>query len=74
MPRPTGPGGIARHVGGAMLILAATAACGAPGAPAPGVATAPTAASYEEYRVAACAAWDALFLGSVIRTQAPAQI
>lgn len=61
MARPTGPGGIARHVGGAMLILAAAAACGAPGAPAPSVAPASTAASYEQYRVAACAAWDALF-------------
>lgn len=41
------------------LILVAGAACGAPMPSA--TATQAPAASYEEYRVAACAAWEALF-------------
>lgn len=48
------------HLRGPLIVLTvlAGAACG-PGAPS--ATTRPAAASYEEYAVAACAAWDALF-------------
>lgn len=50
--------GVLRRLAGALFIVVAGAACGEPAA---SVASAPAESSYQEYRVAACAAWDALF-------------